>query len=57
MKIVSYGLLAISLIALVGASGMMITSGAGSARSRSARKALIVIAVFAALGIAGVLLA
>ncbi|MEF9907769.1 hypothetical protein [Streptomyces sp. P9-A2] len=57
MKIVSYGLLAVSLIALVGASGMMITSGTGSARSRSARKALIIIAVFAALGIAGVLLA
>ncbi|MEU6889170.1 hypothetical protein ABZ918_28920 [Streptomyces viridosporus] len=56
MKIAAYGLLAVSLIAMAVATGATVTSDAESARHRSARKAVLIIAPFIVLGIAGILL-
>ncbi|CAL9321367.1 hypothetical protein [Streptomyces sp. SudanB66_2053] len=55
MKIASYLLLAVCLITMAVANGVVITSERGSPRRRSAQKAALITAPFVALGVVGVL--
>ncbi|MET9372478.1 hypothetical protein ABZY00_32235 [Streptomyces griseoflavus] len=56
MKIASYLLLAVSLIAMAVANSVLIISERGSPRRRSAQKVALITAPFVALGIVGVLM-
>ncbi|MGY0071032.1 hypothetical protein ACWZEH_30515 [Streptomyces sp. QTS137] len=56
MKIASHALLAVSLISMTVANGVLLTSDTGTARRRFARKGVIIIVPFIVLGITGMLL-